>query len=170
MEVGLIIFFLVLSVLTVLRIIKRCDPIFQKFPTLMQVVPSWSFFAPVPNMHDYHFLYRCFSAEGKVEQWVEVFKPMDTRPLHSFIWNPSKRFHKGFLDIAHDLLRFSSKFDDRAQVCLSLPYLHILSYVSGLDRIKGKGVQFVILTNSRLKDYEVAFLSEVHPLEGEKDD
>lgn len=165
--VGLLFSFILL--LSLLKEIKQLDFIWNHFPIFIQFIPTWSFFAPIPNMFDYHLLYRKISDSGKVQEWEEVYSAEDQRPIYCSVWNPEKRFSKAFLDLAIDLVRFSCKIQDNKQICTSIPYLHILNYLDSFCRQKqsnsgqniGK-IQFIILTNSRLYNYEVAFLSEVH--------
>jgi hypothetical protein len=166
--VALIFGFILL--LSLLREIKRLDFIWNRFPIFMQFIPTWSFFAPLPNMFDYHLLYREISNNGKVQEWKEVYSLEDQRPIYCLIWNPEKRFSKAFLDLAMDLIRFSEKVQDNKQVCTSLPYLQILNYLDSLCRKQSNfcqklsKIQFLILTNSRIYDYDILFLSEIHPL------
>ncbi|MGL5626622.1 MAG: hypothetical protein ACRDDW_03765 [Candidatus Rhabdochlamydia sp.] len=130
----------------------------------MQLVPAWTFFAPIPCILDYHLLYREISLH-EVEGWQELYTPQDKRSVYSFLWNPEKRFLKSFLDIALDLINFSNKIQDKKQVYTCLAYLQILNYVSCLNHKPSTDkVQFLILTNSRTDDYKVAFLSDVHSL------
>lgn len=156
-------FFFVIFLLTILKEIKQPDFILNRLPTFMQFIPNWSFFAPTPNMFDYHLLYRVISDNGKVQEWTEVYSVKDKRPMRCLLWHPEKIFAKAFLDISLDLLNFSNKFNDRKQICISLPYLQLLNYLDPLPEERSS-IQFMILTNSRVHDYDVVFLSEVHAL------
>lgn len=162
----IVISFLILTLLvTLLREIKWLDFLWKPFPLYMQFVPTWSFFAPIPNMHDYHFLYRYILNDGTILEWKYLDKLVDKRHCLSLFWNPNKRFLKGSLDIAHDLLRFSNIVKDKDQICTSLPYLQVLNHVDALNTNQNvKSLQFAVLTSSRIYDYELSFLSEVHPI------
>jgi hypothetical protein len=157
------IFFSIIFLLTILKEIKKFDFIWNRVPKFMQFIPNWSFFAPTPNMFDYHLLYRVISNNGKVQEWTQVYSVKDKRPMRCFLWHPEKIFAKAFLDISLDLLNFSNKINDRKQICVSLPYLQLLNYLDPLPEERSS-IQFMILTNSKVYDYDMFFLSEVHPL------
>ena len=160
----IVISFLALTLLaTLLREIKWLDFLSRSVPFYMRFVPTWSFFAPIPNMHDYHLIYRYFPKNGDVLEWNYFDQLEEKRSLFSIVWNPNKRFLKASLDISHDLLRFSNLAKDKHLICISLPYLQILNYVDHLNRDPNiESVQFAILTNSKIYNYELAFLSEIH--------
>lgn len=159
-------FFLTLVVLlSLVREIKRFDFIWNRFPTLMLFIPTWSFFAPIPNMFDYHLVFRRVGKNNQFYEWVPVFKIPDKRPWYAFLWNPEKRFLKGFLDVVQDLVTFAKKVKDSRQVCTSVPYLLILNYLDSLNHDQNtEKIQFMVLGNSRLYDHEVVFTSEMHPI------
>lgn len=157
----LFIFFLSMSIL---REIKKLDFIWDKLPLFMQFIPTWSFFAPVPNMLDYHLFYRKISDNSdnkKVFDWEPIYIPKDNRSFVSFFWNPEKRLTKAVLDIAMDLIRFSNKIKDKNEIILSIPYLQLLNYLDSICNESDK-LQFMIMTDSREHNYQVAFLSDVH--------
>ena len=131
----------------------------------MLFIPTWSFFAPIPNMFDYHLMFRRLDKNSHSHGWNQAFKIPDKRPWYAFIWNPQKRFLKGFLDIVKDLVIFAKKAEDKRQICTSIPYLLILNYINSLKHDQGtEKIQFMILGNSRLYDYEIVFTSEMHPI------
>ncbi|HSX38726.1 MAG TPA: hypothetical protein VLE95_07870 [Chlamydiales bacterium] len=137
----------------------------ERFPVVMSFIPTWSFFAPTPGMHDYHLLYRGINDNGEVQDWREAYPIKEKRGRFSFIWHPDKKFLKSLMDLVHELIRFSIVSDDKKQICISVPYLHILNYVTFLASEKSiKKVQFMILSSSRLYDYNVEFLSSAHSL------
>jgi len=161
----LVVFLFIILLLTFLREIKSFDKMLQRFPTFMQFVPNWSFFAPVPNMHDYRLFHRVIDKNGAVFEWQASYTLRDQRPFYVFLWNPQKRFLKGFLDLSHDLLKFCNAVQDKNQICSSLPYLHILNFVDAQAHIEeAEKIQFVIMTDSALHPTRVAFLSEIHPI------
>lgn len=150
--------------LSVLRCIKKFDFIWSRFPIFMQLIPAWNFFAPFPCMFDYHLLYREISGH-EVGEWQDLNTLKDKRSRYCFLWNPEKKSIKSFLDLALDLIKFSNKIQDEKQVYTSLPYLQLLNYVNSLNhKPSSDKIQFLILTNSRIQDYQIAFLSDVHPL------
>lgn len=158
-------FLISLLILTVLKEFKALSTIWNRFPVFMQFIPTWSFFAPVPNMFDYHLLYRNINDRGDVGNWNNIYSPEDRNSFFCFFWNPEKKFSKAFLDLALELVSFSSKVEDKSQICVSIPYLQILNYIDFISKGKNK-VQFLILNNSRSTTFEVAFISEVHPVSG----
>jgi hypothetical protein len=132
----------------------------------MSFIPTWSFFAPTPGMLDHHLLYRGIDEQEQVQDWQEAFPIKEKRSFFAFIWNPDKKFLKALLDMVQILIRFCLASNDEKQICLSIPYLHILNYTSSLDHDKSiKKIQFMILASSRLYDYSVEFVSNVHPLQ-----
>lgn len=157
-------FFSLLLIATVIKELKTLDPVWKYCPFLLQFIPRWSFFAPIPSSHDYWLVYRTFSGEGLLGPWQDI-NEMKGRGFTSFIWNPEKRFSKGFLDILMDLLELSNKSEKKAQICISLPYLHILNYVDSLPHgIDVRQIQFMILRNSNVSGYEIVFRSLLHPI------
>lgn len=158
--IGIFLGFLFL--LTGLKEVKELDFIWNRFPVFMQFIPTWSFFAPLPNEFDYHLLYRLISNNGEIKEWVDVYSVKD-RPNRCFLWYPEKIFSKAFLDIALDLLQFSNKIKDKRLICTSLPYLHLLNYLNSFPKERSN-IQFMILTNSKVYEFDIVFLSEVHPL------
>ena len=151
--------------LSLLREVKRFDFIWAKFPTFMLFIPTWSFFAPIPNMFDYYLAFRRIGKNDQLHEWSHAFKIPDKRPWYAFLWNPEKRLLKGFLDVVQDLVIFEKKVKDSRQICTSVPYLLILNYLNSLSHDQNtEKIQFMILGNSRLYDYEVVFISEMHPI------
>ncbi len=156
---------ILVALLSLLREIKRFDFIWNRFPTFMLFIPTWSFFAPIPNMFDYHLVFRRIGENNQLYEWAPVFKIPEKRPWYAFAWNPEKRFLKGFLDVVQDLVTFAKKVKDSGQICTSVPYLLILNYLSSLYHDQGtEKIQFMVLGNSRLYDHEVVFTSEMHPI------
>jgi hypothetical protein len=155
-----------LLVVTIAREVKKFETFFLKyFPLLMQFIPIWSFFAPIPNMNDFHLLYRGLKKNGDLQEWQPAITLKEKRPFYTCLWNKEKRFQKAILDFTLDLLQVSQQFKDKTQICSSIPYLQILNFVDSLTHCKNvEKIQFVILSNSRLKDFDMEFLSEFHPL------
>jgi hypothetical protein len=66
------------------------------------------------------------------QQWREV--PLaDTRTLLGAVWNPEKRNRKALADLVRGLIRATSAIDrDRqSHIQYTVPYLMLLSYLSG---------------------------------------
>ena len=120
-------------------------------------------------MHDYHLLYRGIHDEGEVQEWQETFTLKSERGFWAFLWHPDKKFLKSLLDMSQELIMFSINSKDKRQICLSVPYLHILNYITSMNHDKSiRKIQFMILSSSRLYDYTVEFLSSTHPLTNSK--
>jgi len=165
MCVLIAIFLFCLLSLSLLREIPSTGKLLERFSVLMSFVPTWSFFAPTPGMHDYHLLYRGISEEGAVQEWQQAHSIKEKRGLCSFVWHPNKKFLKALMDLVQELTRFSIAVNDKKQIYLSIPYLHILNYVTFLNHDESvKKVQFMILSSSRMYDYNVEFVSSTHLL------
>lgn len=163
-----IVFSFLLS-LSLLREIPTVSKALGRFSTFMSFIPNWSFFAPTPGMYDYHLLYRGVNHSGEVLDWVEALSVKDKRGPFAFIWHPDKKILKTIIDLTQELVRFSVLVNDNKQICLSIPYLHILNYISSLQHESSiKKVQFMILSSSKLFDYNVEFLSSTHLISLEK--
>jgi len=163
MELLVIVFLVIVLLFTILREINVLKKFFKTLPTFMQFVPTWSFFAPLPNMFDYHLLYRGIKTDGSLSPWQKASNIKDKRSFFSFIWNPDKRFNKGLLDLCLDLIKFSNIIKNPKQICISLPYLQLLSYINNLteDKLMTK-IQFMIYKDSRIQDPKIVFVSEFH--------
>ena len=158
-------FLSIILILTFVQEAKGLKSFLNRFPLLMQFVPTWSFFAPLPSIHDYHLLCRCFSSDGKAQDWREVYRVKERRPFYSFFWNPDKKVSKSFIDLVIGLIKLSNDVKDWNQISISLPYLHILNYINSFNHDHSmESIQFMILSDSQLFEYEVAFLSQRHPL------
>jgi hypothetical protein len=152
--------------LSLLREIKPLAIIVERLPFVGLFIPSWSFFAPVPSMLDYHIFYRELSNEGGKGKWIETHTLPDQRPWYAFLWHPEKKFVKAVLDFVPELLRLSNLTQDNKQICVSLPYLHILNYICSLPRSAPTvKIQFMLVGNSRTREPEMLFISEIHNIE-----
>ncbi|MDN3505130.1 MAG: hypothetical protein P0S95_06110 [Rhabdochlamydiaceae bacterium] len=160
-----IILILLISIvsLSVLREIPRFETIGNKFPFLMQLIPIWSFFAPVPNIFDYNLFYREINEHGSVQNWKKAYLLDETRPFYTFLWNPKKRFLKGVLDAAIDLMQYCNNIGDKDVIATSTPYLQLLNFVNALVvKSEAYQIQYMIMSNSRLYKPELVFLSSTH--------
>lgn len=157
-------FFLIL-LSSILREIPLIRTQMQRVPCLLNIIPTWSFFAPIPGMHDYHLMFRTIEKHGQVTDWQEALPLKDKKEGYTFFWNPEKKYPKSLMDLVQQLLMSSRAANHESQIYLSIPYLHLLNYVSAahFDAAAEK-VQFMILSSSRMSDYRVVFVSSSHRL------
>lgn len=128
----------------------------------MQLVPMWSFFAPRPGMHDYHLVYRWFSNSQSKAKWREAINYQPT--FFSWIWNPQKKDIKALNDLSLELLRACHNSSDDRAIITSVPYLVILNHINSIINFKNGKIEFMILRDTRLDNYEVVFRSQTHPI------
>jgi hypothetical protein len=130
---------------------------------LCGLIPHWTFFAPVPGTADYFLLYRDQLLDGSLTDWRELPLCDSRKPWH-IIWNPRKREKKALFDLTSALMReVLAAPVEVAQ--FSVPYLVLLSYVSGLPRaFTGKGTQFLLMSSDRGREPEALYTSMVHSL------
>ncbi|MGL4540688.1 MAG: hypothetical protein ACRCU0_06930 [Candidatus Rhabdochlamydia sp.] len=160
-EIGLFILFLA----TILKEFVMQNFFREKLPLLGCLLPSWSFFAPTPYKTDYFLFYRFIYEDDRVGEWKPVNKNLEKRPCYSFLWNPESRFLKGFIDIISDLIK-CVRVMDKNQICASIPYLHLLHFVHSFPRdLFASKLQFVVISQSKLYNNKLVFLSEIHPFE-----
>lgn len=135
-----------------------------------KLVPTWSFFAPVPGTHDFRLLYRDELAGGTVTPWREV-NPYSERRATAALWNPGQRRKKALFDLAQELTGVGSSWrSDPQLVKLSVPYLALLTFVSSLERSAlSRRRQFVVALTSRRDEPQVIFVSGMHDLELQED-
>ncbi|MHA7058061.1 hypothetical protein ACWGOQ_0012640 [Aquimarina sp. M1] len=140
---------------------------------ILNLIPQWSFFAPIPATEDIIILYRCLDDKNNISNWKEI-GTFSNRTKIDFIWNPKKRFRKSILDIAVLLSRTIKNNNDASRLKFTVPYLLILNYISCnlfSDVLMSK-VQFLIVTNDPLKQKgsqsNVLLISEIHRLYGSK--
>jgi hypothetical protein len=165
MVILVIIFLSFILSLSFLKEIPVISKELDRFPVLMSFISSWSFFAPTPGMLDYHLLYRGINEQEEVQDWEGVFSIKEKRSPCAVIWNPEKKYLKTLVDMVQELIKFSFSSNEEKQICLSIPYLHILNFTTSLKHDKPiKKVQFLILGGSRLNEYKVEFVSSVHPI------
>lgn len=67
------------------------------------LLPNWRFFAPLPAMFDYHFLYRTVAADGTASTWRDSSGIEDRKPLH-LVWFPTRRADKSVFDACQEIL------------------------------------------------------------------
>jgi hypothetical protein len=133
----------------------------------MQLLPSWSFFAPRPVKRDYVLLYRDRYDSGTLSAWREVLSEGSEWTLTRTIWNPGSRPRKALSDAVRYLLKLASEEHAPPEgIVVSVPYLLLLNKVSRLGA--GVGVtarQFAIMSYSITAPRpEVVFVSHMHDL------
>lgn len=145
---------------------------FPRIATLLRrwdvcsALPSWNFFAPRPNITDYHLLFRYQFTNSQMSGWTEIVL-MQPRQLSDAVWNPLRREKKALFDIVSGIITLLGKPSATA-LPVSLPYLSLLDYGSSLPRpAAASGIQFMVMVSygqSSDKEPEVIYSSEVHRL------
>lgn len=135
---------------------------------VFMLLPSFRFFAPTPSVHDLHLLYRDRLADGYVAAWREVPLPLPP-PWINPLWNPGRRERKALFDATQHLARqINERSPEPRAILLSIPYLILLNYVSGLPRLcAASTTQFLVMRSDRLQggDPQPFFVSSLHSLE-----
>ena len=138
----------------------------------LNLLPTWSFFAPHPGTHDLHLLYRDRLPDGTCSVWREVLPPKPSRFV-SPLWNPGRRHTKALFDLTKNLVLEAKAHREAPQVLqLSLPYLALLYFVSRQPRpYQASMTQFLLMRTERLASLAAAagepatvFLSFFHSL------
>ena len=134
------------------------------YSTLTRFIPSWRFFAPTPGIHTYHILYRDQSIGRHMSKWHEIL--FNTKNRLYPVWNPSKTFNKAIIDIIFELSQSSEVLKGHPEMIkVSIPYLTILAYISGIPRLSQPlATQFLLIRSSPTSGYEIVFLSDLHEL------
>lgn len=169
-ELLLAAFFVVWTVLTVIRQFNVQRPWRLTSWDQTGVIPVYRFFAPFPGRYDYHLLVRYGDSANLFSNWVEL-GPYTERGSLSFVLNPEKRVRKAYLDIVTELAHELERNDGEvSRVNLSYPYLTLLmaceeflkanyAVESGSTRY-----QFFVLASSgyEKRDMEPLILSSIH--------
>lgn len=154
-----------LFIATYLKEFLKSESFSQKFPFINCLLPSWSFFAPTPYSSDYFLLYRFIYEDNHIGKWQQANRILENRPYYSFLWNPENRFLKGFVDVILDLVKCIHAVKDKNQICMSIPYLHLLNFINSFSRDPSTvKVQFVVMSQTKLDEAKLIFLSETHPV------
>jgi hypothetical protein len=147
--------------LPAMRSLRRFD--------LAGLIPNWSFFAPRPGTFDFHLLYRDSLVDGSVADWTEVALVGERHWWHTF-WNPGRRGKKALFDMTVHLLQEAGAGEGNVEpnrsIQLGMPYLALLTYISGLPRLSASvGTQFLVVIShgydAEAKP-EPLFASDVH--------
>lgn len=154
-----------LFIATFLKEFVVSESFLQKFPFISCLLPSWSFFAPTPYNSDYFLFYRFIYEDNRVGKWQQANEILENRPYYSFLWNPRNRFLKGLVDVILDLVKCIHAVKDKNQICMSIPYLHLLNFIHSFSRepLAAK-VQFMVMSQVKLDEGKLVFLSETHPV------
>ena len=142
-----------------------------KLGVLAQLLPGWNFFAPTPNVADYFLLYRdYYDAAADSAPWREVRTLGPARRRHAWLWNPEKLVSKSVFDMiqalaleSRGMCRGACAGSERL-LQLSVPYLHLLSYISNVPRWPTpRATQFMIMRRESISQkQEVMLVSAVH--------
>lgn len=138
----------------------------RKLGLLAQLLPGWNFFAPTPNTADYFLLYRDYYDSQHPTPWLEMRTLNPPRRRYAWLWNPEKIISKSFFDLVQALGLESRGIRPGSErlLQLSVPYLHLLSFVSHVPRWPVPwATQFMIMRReSRSQNGEVILVSAVH--------
>jgi hypothetical protein len=93
-------------------------------------IPTWTFFAPNPGVHDTRVLWREQLPGGAVGPWHEMDPPR--AGLLRAVWNPGKRARKGVSDCASIVVRAIGRDESSPLPMIGLPYLMIVQHMEGL--------------------------------------
>jgi len=159
---AMFVFWFLLSLLVLVP--KFRPAVRQRF--LSFLVPEWKFFAPNPAQGEYHLLFRDQLEDGSVTPWTEVTFPRNRR-WWNVAWNPDKRANKALFDAIVGLA--SEVISSSEGLVASIPYLTLLSYVSGLSRFSTPTyTQFMVLhdfSSFMHREPALVFSSELHSLQ-----
>jgi hypothetical protein len=139
--------------------------LFSKYDVL-KLVPSWNFFAPNPLTRDFNVLYRYRLADRQLTHWMQIRHKPDVFPL---LVSTGKRLRKGLLDLCMMFFLDVTPQDkpDNAKV-LSIPYLCLLNYLSGIPRSPlAEEIQYlIVLTHGADEEAgpQIVFTSHFHRL------
>jgi hypothetical protein len=132
---------------------------------LFALVPQWNFFAPHPAQHDFYLLYHDQLQDGSITEWTEVASFAE-RPSWSIVWNPWKRTNKALFDAVTDLARHVQASMPALE--LSIPYLTLLNYISGIPRFgPTQFTQFLVMRSGGSDGHpepELFYLSQLHSI------
>jgi hypothetical protein len=135
----------------------------MRFRDPLYMLPSWSFFAPVPNTSDFVFVCR-YESHGELTPWKQP--GLLSAKAFPLLWDPERRQKKAIIDIGQSLAEFV-KDELPDMVHLTTPYLLLLQYASSQpEAMFATGVQVAIgVRPERHDDFQLFFQSHLHPLE-----
>jgi hypothetical protein len=129
-------------------------------------IPTWTFFAPNPGVNDARVLWREQLADGSISPWHEVVPPNSS--LLRALWNPTKRARKAVTDCGPMVVRLVSRNKGSKLPMLSLPYLMLVQFISGLPGSPlGIARQFTVINTQGADDrddshFQLLFISHWH--------
>jgi hypothetical protein len=130
---------------------------------VINFVPRWTFFAPIPGRTDYHLVYRDIS-EDLLDRtaWIELV-PVAERSWWAIVWNPRKRIRKALIDLTQMMSQIGLEYPDSNALVLSLPYLAVLNHVMHQPRGYLALRQFAVVeTTSAASEPAIILRSEGH--------
>lgn len=145
--VGALAFFSVASIAHQFRACKRwlrrLDPGF--------LLPTYTFFAPVPMTNDFRLVYRI--DPGAVGAWKEVCIYRGRRWFQPLL-NPEKYYAKAFVDVCNFLLEEHAHLENKKVVQVSIHYISLLSLVATTLRRVGASATTVCFAIVSSEDTE----------------
>lgn len=161
-------------------VVGQCDfPPVRKYAQRVRaldkigMIPSWSFFAPAPGVHDIHLLYRDRRRDGTYDR-LQLVPTIKQRRAFDGVWNPEKYLNKIVADSWMSLAFLQEEYQTKSRnlqlLCVSPPYLVLLHLVS--REPVGECVvarQFVLAQskgNLSGDDLDVLFTARFHRVEG----
>lgn len=130
------------------------------------LLPLWTFFAPRPGVFDTRLVFRDKLINGELSVWREI--PLPESRYFRFVWNPQKRARKTLSDLSSHLLALHNNNPTRKNICLSMPYITLVTFVAALSRSAlSELTQFAIVKThgywgSASGAIRIVFLSEFH--------
>lgn len=134
------------------------------------LIPSWSFFAPIPGTSDYRLVYRDYKQNETFSEWSEVsfYKKFS---LLRVVWNPQKVEIKALSDVCQIFLKeVTSDFykANPALLRVTTSYIALLSKVCNEPKpYDSRERQFAILTSTGFNEKRKViplFVSSPHEL------
>lgn len=142
---------------------------------ILDLLPNWKFFAPVPGTQDFRIVYQDLVDDNFDSPWIECDVIQSGRKTWDFLWNPRKHFQKACIDVIQILLldsaniRHSSPDQDKVKLLLQLTwsYCTVLKIAMSIERKHQKAVyrRFAILKShgfSETMDIQPMFISYRH--------
>jgi hypothetical protein len=135
--------------------LRSWDPLFM--------LPSWSFFAPVPNTSDYLIFIR-YESFGVLTPWRQP--AIIQKQTRNLFWEPARRTRKVVIDISQSVAE-TMHAQGPESACLSAPYMLLIQLASNQPEAAfATGVQVAIAIHpSHLEDFELFFQSNLHMLD-----
>lgn len=106
------------------RLRRRLD----RYDPSGMLLPSWRFFAPWPAVHDLDLYCRDQLADGTATPFRPVPVVHERRLQHA-VFHSNRRHEKGVFDLCQATLQHAARWP-LEQLQLTLPYLHLLNWVT----------------------------------------